>query len=55
MTRLELLERVNELNVDAVRQNADTKYWTVKVLYNDVVYKCERGKTSIHEIARMER
>lgn len=35
MTRLELLERVNELNT---RSPNGTRYWTVTVLYNTVIW-----------------
>lgn len=35
MTRLELLEKVNRLNINA---QANERYWTVTVLYNTVIW-----------------
>lgn len=40
MTRLDLLERVNQLNVQS---DPGVTYWTVTVMYNTVIYR--RGKT----------
>jgi hypothetical protein len=39
MNRLQLLERVNELNVKAVRDAKPDRYWTVVVLYNAVIWR----------------
>lgn len=44
MTRLELLERVNELNIRAADYKVPARYWTVTVLYNTVIFKQEYGK-----------
>lgn len=38
MTRLELLERVNELNLQAFMVGNDRRYWTCTVLYNTVIW-----------------
>lgn len=36
MTRLELLEKVNTLNIQA---SQGERYWTVTLMYNTVIYK----------------
>ena len=36
-TRLELLERVNRLNINSVSKGSHEKFWTVTVLYNTVI------------------
>jgi hypothetical protein len=41
MTRLELLERVNRLNMTAERGE---RYWTCTVLYNTVIWRVEPGE-----------
>lgn len=38
-TRLELLEHVNRLNIEAIAKASGERYWTVTVLYNTVIYK----------------
>jgi hypothetical protein len=39
MTRLELLEYVNKLNIDANTKGNGDKFWTVTVLYNTIIYR----------------
>lgn len=51
LTRLELLERVNELNIKSLRDERNCRYWTVTVLYNTVIYShCSEEGTKVHEI-----
>jgi len=53
-TRLELLEKVNRLNIEAhLDDKAFSHYtfWTVTVLYNTVIYKCDsNGNVEMHEV-----
>lgn len=37
--RLSLLERVNNLNVEAFGKGIRDRFWTVTVLYNTVIYR----------------
>jgi hypothetical protein len=53
MTRLELLERVNELNLQATREDRRDRYWTVPVLYNDVIYCAPKGDASVCKIVEV--
>lgn len=39
MTRLELLERLNTLNLDAVRMNQPYRYWACTMMYNTVIWR----------------
>lgn len=51
MTREQLLEYVNELNVKAVREKKREKYWTVTVLYNTVIYREDAdGNVAVFEV-----
>lgn len=50
-TRLQLLERVNELNLKAYQEQTSCSYWTVTVLYNTVIYECNKhGVTRAIEV-----
>lgn len=41
MTRLELLERVNRLNMN---QNSYDTFWTCTVMYNTVIWRAPKGE-----------
>lgn len=49
MTRLELLERVNEFNMHA---EAGERFWTCTVLYNTVIWHqpTDGGESVMHEV-----
>jgi len=47
MTRLELLERVNSLNITA---KTNERYWTVTLLYNTVIYQARGLEVKIFEV-----
>ena len=49
LTRLELLEHVNQLNTLA---EPGERYWTVTVLYNTVVYKAVGKEAKIFEVEK---
>ena len=51
-TRLELLERVNRLNMDAHIDCKPLVYWTCTVLYNTVIWKHDftTGESVIFEV-----
>lgn len=50
LTRLALLEHVNELNKRAALNNTGKTYWTVTVLYNTVVWERDQdGVSAMHE------
>ncbi len=49
-TRLDVLERVNELNIAAFIQGNDRRYWTCTVLYNTVIWRSEGNESFIHEV-----
>ena len=51
-TRLELLERVNRLNMDAHVDFKPLVYWTCTVLYNTVIWKHDftTGESCIFEV-----
>lgn len=49
-TRLALLEYVNELNIQAVRNEQNDKFWTVTVLYNTVVYRHGEDGTNVFKV-----
>jgi hypothetical protein len=39
ISRLDLLERVNALNLKAATEERNERYWTVTVLYNTVIWR----------------
>lgn len=48
MTRIELLEKVNELNMRAA---PGFSYWTVVVLYNHVIWQRDHlNRCTFHEV-----
>lgn len=47
MTRLELLERVNELNLRSFAKGDKTKFWTCICLYNTVIWSLNPGETPV--------
>lgn len=52
MTRLELLERVNTLNMRAA---PGVKYWTCTVMYNTVIWRqCGTAEVEMIEVIKGE-
>jgi hypothetical protein len=51
-TRLELLEKVNRLNLEGMLDKSYCFYYTVTVLYNTVIYRGCKGDdcVRIHEV-----
>lgn len=44
ITRLQLLEHVNKLNLDSGATGGTVMYWTVTVMYNTVVWRKVLGQ-----------